>query len=501
MVPFASRWEVTSYLWSQGSFVEAGKVRPLTTDVASGASGELWVERIHPAVAPAQRMRVLRRWSLATRLMSRRWPRLVDMGEDAGRAWAVLEAPGQRPEGTFPNVRVEQGLKEVRGLALAMAEAEALLEASFCRPALAVRPAVLARSPTGRLMLHLAALDREPDEGFPTPVEWRLFTPEELLGHPATARTNAFVLGWLLCLVLTGRPPYEPTPAAGDQVALLTRESLGPLILGGRLRSLGLAEALKPAEAIIRRALSPMPGARFANSAAFAEAMAELTPMAEETWPPGPRLPVPALDWPVTEEQLPAALENELARKPDAIGDWLELAQRFDDAHGGRSTRAALLRAHHTVDSRTSSAREKAEARASLARLLEAPGVTPALASEKLGLGWQLGYVRMLAVRPEGELPPTAEAHVAALVGLLQHPSLRFVQLLSLNGSLPHAHRWVQALQRLPPPALRRVHITAVPASDPFAIDVAYRFPRWTWTWGKAKRGSLWTRLFSREPD
>ena len=254
--PFAARWEVTSHLQNHGSFVEAARVRPLATlDV----SGELWVERLLPTLTGDKKARVLRRWYLASRLTSTRWPQLVDMGEESGRHWAVVEAPGQRPEDTFPNPHVEQGLREVRALALAMAEAEAVLGESLIRAALAVRPSVLARSPAGRLMLQLAALDPEPDEGFATPSEWRLFTPEELLGHPATPRSNVFSLGWLLCLVLTGRGPYEAGPAGDGVSAQASREALLPLILGGRIRSLGFPDVVKGAEN--RRAPSPGAGA------------------------------------------------------------------------------------------------------------------------------------------------------------------------------------------------------------------------------------------------
>lgn len=497
--PFSARWEVTSHLQNHGSFVEVARVRPLA---ALDAPGELWVERLLPTLTPDKKARVLRRWYLASRLTSTRWPQLVDIGEESGQHWAVVEAPGQRPEATFPNPHVEQGLREVRALALAMAEAEAVLGEALVRAALAVRPSVLARSPAGRLMLQLAALDPEPDEGFATPSEWRLFTPEELLGHPATQRSNVFSLGWLLCLVLTGRGPYETGAATGDGVSAQTsREALLPLILGGRIRSLGFPDVVKGAEIIVRRALAPVPGARYASSAAFAEAMGELVPLSAEPRPSGRTVKVPAPQWSVADEQLPAALEATLLRRMEAPEEWLSLADRLDDAHGRHSERAALIRAHRRLDSPSASAAEKKATREALDSLLKTPGMTPELEGERLGLGWQLGYVRMLAVRPAGELPLAAEAHIAAVMRLLQHPSMRFLQLLSLNGPRAHAHRWVQALQRQPPPALKRVHLASVPQTDAYAIDLAYRVPRWTWTWGKAKRKSLWTRLFSLGSD
>jgi len=490
-VPFSARWEMTSHVWSQGSFVEAGRVRPLgVVDVP----GELWVERALPVLTASQKARVLRRWYLASRPTSTRWPQLVDIGEESGRPWAVVEAPGQRPEGTFPNI--DQGLEEVRAIALAMAEAEAVLGDTFVRPGLAVRPSVLGRSPTGRLMLQLAALDAEPDEGFATPAEWRLFTPEELLGHPATARSNVFTLGWLLCLVLTGRGPYEVGPSS-DGAPLKSREALQPLIFGGKLRTLGFPDGVKSAEVVARRALSPMPSARYPSSAAFAEALEELAPMTVEARPASKKVSVPGPLWSVADEHLPASLEASLMRRLDAPGEWLGLADALSDAQGQQSQRAALIRAHHTVDSPGTSPMAKRSAREVVETLLKVPGLTPELGSERLGLGWQLGYVRLLAARPSGELPVVAEDHIVALMRLLQHPSLRFVQLVSLNGPLSHAHRWVEALQRQPPPALKRVHITSVPQTDAYAIDLAYRVPRWIWTWGKAKRGSLWTRLFS----
>lgn len=496
-IPFATRWEVTSTWGGRGAFLEAARVRPAN---GSTPPAELWVERLLPGLADGPRQRVLRRWYLASRLTSVRWPRLLEVGEDDARPWAVLEGPAQAPWEALSSARPEQALREVRALALAVAEAETILEAACARTGLAVRPSVLGRTPGGRLMLHLAALDRTPEEGSPTPAEWRLVTPEALEGHPATARTNVFALGWILCLALTGRAPYEVSaePSGGQGGGELL-EALRPLVVGGRVRGLGLPGELRAAEPIIRRALSPKPQARYAGSAALAEALGELLPGASalDERSPGPTLVIPAPRWPVEDEQLPLALEARLLKQLDLPQSWLELADHLDDAQGVRSVRAALIRAHHVVDLPSATLHEKRDARQTLEALLKEPGVTPVLGTERLSLGWQLGYVRMLATRPAGALPPRAEAHLDALGALLQHPSLRFVQLISLNGPLDHARRWIEALQRHPPPGLRRVHLSAVPQTDSFAIDVAYRIPRWLWTWGKTRPPSLWTRLFS----
>jgi hypothetical protein len=488
-VPFAMRWEVSSFLWNHGSFVEAAKVRPLNREVEPG---DFWVERLHPDLKPALRDRVLRRWFLASQLSSPAWPTLVDAGDDGDRPWVVVEASGHRPDGTFPFADPQHALREVRGVAEAMAEAEGLVANACARPALAVRPALLSRTNNGRLMLQLAALDQVTDEGFPSSSALALFTPEELLGHPATARTNAFVLGWVLCLALTGRSPYD-TPSGLDGQAL--REALTPLVLGGRVRALALPEALKSAEVLIRRSLAPLPGSRPTSAAAFAEALSTLAP----SLTPRPRRagPVVVAEPPgdVAEEWLPVKVEQPLLQRPDDRDAWLALAQTLEEARPG-STRSALIRAQAALDAGVDGER-RVRAEREVQRTLALPGIFPLCRGERLELGWHCGYVRTVGATPD-ESSEVGEAKVQALVGLLQHPSLRFVRDLTLRGSKAHAQAWVEALARQPLPAMRSVSVEQVADTDPWAIEVAYRVPRFTWRWLRKPARGFFQRLFSR---
>ncbi len=484
------RWEVSSFLWNHGSFVEAARVKPLGRD----EPGDWWVERLHPDLTPAQRDRVQRRWHLASQLTASAWPMLVDAGDDGERPWVVVEASSHRADGTFPYADPVQGLREVRSVAQAMADAEQVLLAACTRPALAVRPWLLSRTTSGRLMLQLAALDQELDAGFPCPSALALYTPEEYLGHPATARTNAFVLGWLLCLALTGRSPYD-TPPGLDGQAL--RDGLRPLVLGGRVRALGLPESLRSAEVLIRRSLGPVPGSRPTSAAAFAEALSTIAPS------PLPRsrvMPLVPLDEPpgdVATEALPPKVEHGVLQRPDESETWLSLARALEEARPG-SVRSAFILAQAALEAGVEGER-KLRAEAEVQRALSTPGILPLLDGERLELQWRSGYVRALAVAPE-RAPEGGEDKVLSLVGLLQHPSLRFVRDLVLKGPRAHAQAWVEAIARQPLPVLRSVSVEQVPESDPWALDVAYKSPRFTWRWGKAaSSGSgLFRRLFSK---
>ncbi len=483
------RWEVSSFLWNHGSFVEAAKVKPLNREAESG---DWWVERLHPDLKPALRDRVLRRWFLASQLSSPAWPMVIDAGDDGDRPWVVVEASGHRADGTFPFADPLHALREVRAVAEAMAQAEALVGDACTRPALAVRPALLSRTPTGRLMLQLAALDQVVDEGFPASSALALFTPEELLGHPATARTNAFVLGWVLCLALTGRSPYD-TPVGLDGQAL--REALTPLVLAGRVRALNVPEAFRSAEVLIRRALAPLPGARPTSAAAFAEALSTIAPSIT----PRPRrpLPVSVTEPPgdVAEEWLPVKVEQPLLQRPDDRDAWLSLAQTLEEARPA-SIRSALIRAQAALEADVDGER-RVRAEREVQRALSSPGIVPLCPGERLELGWRSGYVRTLAAAPE---PGTdgGEAKVTALVGVLQHASLRFVRDLTLRGTKAHAQAWVEALSRQPVPALRSVTVEQVAETDPWAVEVAYRVPRFTWRWLRKPAPGLFRRLFSR---
>lgn len=466
-VPFAMRWEVSSLRSDHGSFVEAAKVKPLQ----SQSAGEWWVERPVADLKPAHLARVKRRWWLASQLTSLAWPALIDAGDEGDSPWAVVESPGRRTDGTFPFADPQLALKAMRGLALGVAEAETLLAHHCTSPHLSVRPAMLGCDDQGRLRFHLAALDPEPDFGFPsTPTTW-MWTAEELFGQPETARSNVFSLGWLLALMLTGRTPYGQYPAGSSEKT--ARDALRPLVAAGKV-TLALPEALKPVELVLRRALAFPPGQRFPHAAAFAEALAPMAPGSPKARAPEElrvKVEVPPLD--PRFELIPPALEARLLHATDDSPAWGDLAHALDVGH---SPRAKLIRGDES-------------ARGEL---------TPALEGEKLTLTWRHGYVHALTVEP-ARRAPEGEARVLELTALLQHPSLHFVGELTLAGPLAHAKLWLEVLRRFAPPALRRVTVAAIPASDPVAVDLAFRFPRWTWAWGQASSGSgLLRKLFGR---
>lgn len=479
------RWQTAGFPWPHGSFTEAVGVRALDRD----EPGDFWVERLHPDLKPEHRARVLRRWWLGTLLTQPAWPRVVDFGDDGDMPWAVLEAPGRRADGSFRYPDARLGLTEVRGLALAMAEAEALLLQHYQAPRLSVRPTVVARDARGRLRLQLAALDPSPDLGFPGLVETALFTPEELTGQPATARTNVFVLGWLTALALTGEWPYAAKlkDAGGGEKA--ARDLLAPLVLSGAVQ-LALPAGFQGLEGVLKRALAPLPALRFPDSAAFAEALKPMTQAARPAREPSVArvtIPAPAAD--VSEEGLPPKVEANLVAHVDAPAAWTALADALAEQ---KSPRARLIRAQQLLADAQASAEVKTKAQDEAQAVQALPGVTPTSPTETLRCEWKWGYVRVLEVTPTASKDvgaSEAEAVTLAAAALLQHPSLRFVQELQLSGKAGHAKAWMGALQRVAPPTLRRVVVAGVGARDPWAIETGFRFPKWTFRWGSDGAG------------
>jgi hypothetical protein len=41
---------------------------------------------------------------------------------------------------------------------------------------------------------------------------------------------------------------------------------------------------------------------------------------------------------------------------------------------------------------------------------------------------------------------------------------------------------------------LKRITTAAITATDAVAVDLAFRFPRWTWVWGTASSSSSFLR-------
>ncbi len=460
-IPFAAKWQVSSLRWTHGSFVEVAQVKPVQTM----AVGDFWVERPVVDLKPAHVERLRRRWWLASRLTSPAWPTVIDAGEDGGSPWAVIESPGRRTDGTYPFTDLQLAINATRGLALAVAEAESVLAAHFTSPHLSIRASSLGRDENGRLRFHLATLDPEPDAGILSTAATWMWTPEELLGQPETARGNVFALAWLATLMLTGRSPWG-APAEGS-TEKQRREALRPLILQNKF-ALSLPQPLKGLEPVLKRALSPNAGQRFPSAAAFAEALAPFAPGAPpQRSPSRVVLSVPTLE--PHFEHLSSEWETKLLNAPDDSPHWAEL-------------RAALARLH-SPRALVMGGDEGAKAT-----------VLPSLAGEKLELGWKHGYVRTMTVQPGPEKVAEGEARVLELTAFLQHPSFRFLNELHLAGPLAHAKCWLEVLPRYAPPGLKRITTAAITATDAVAVDLAFRFPRWTWVWGTASSSSSFLR-------
>jgi len=463
-IPFAAKWEVSSLRWTHGSFVEAAQVKPLQPM----AAGDFWVERPVADLKPAHLERLRRRWWLASRLTSPAWPTVIDAGDDGGSPWAVIESPGRRTDGTYPFADTQLAINAARGLALAVAEAETILAAHFTSPHLSVRASSLGRDENGRLRFHLATLDPEPDAGIPSTSATWMWTAEELLGQPETARSNVFALAWLATLMLTGRSPWG-APADGS-TEKQRRDAVRPLMLQNKF-ALSLPEPIKALEPVLKRALSPLPAQRFASAAAFAEALAPFAPGSPPHRPASQvELPVPTLD--PRFEHLPAQRETRLLNAPDDSPHWAELRAELEHFH---SPRALVMLGD-----------ERAKAT-----------VAPSLAGEKLELGWKHGYVRTMTVQPGPEKVAEGEARVLELTAFLQHPSFRFLNELHLAGPLAHAKLWLEVLPRYAPPGLKRITTASITATDAVAVDIAFRFPKWTWVWGTgSSSSSFFRRLF-----
>jgi fumarate reductase subunit C len=99
-----------------------------------------------------------------------------------------------------------------------------------------------------------------------------------------------------------------------------------------------------------------------------------------------------------------------------------------------------------------------------------------------------------MTVQPGPEKVAEGEARVVELTAFLQHPSFRFLNELHLAGPLAHAKCWLEVLPRYAPPGLKRITTAAITATDAVAVDLAFRFPRWTWVWGTASSSSSFLR-------
>ncbi|WP_212841892.1 serine/threonine-protein kinase [Catellatospora sp. IY07-71] len=101
--------------------------------------------------------------------------------------------------------------------------------------------------------------------------------PEQVLGHPATPRSDVYALGVVAYECLTGRRPFL---AENPFAAAMMRLSQPPPPLG--------PEVPAPVAALIERALAADPEARWASAAAFGAAIAQVAAALRGTVAPPP---------------------------------------------------------------------------------------------------------------------------------------------------------------------------------------------------------------------
>lgn len=135
-----------------------------------------------------------------------------------------------------------------------------------------VKPAnvFLSREPDGYLVVKLLdfgiALRREaPLDDGPVVGTLEYMAPEQALGEPLDGRADLWSVGALLFRGLTGRAPWPARTPAERAKSLEVAEAPSPRALR--------AELPADLDAVVRRALEPRPGRRWATAEAFAAAL------------------------------------------------------------------------------------------------------------------------------------------------------------------------------------------------------------------------------------
>lgn len=207
--------------------------------------------------------------------------RVLDVDVHAGRVFLVLENVAGRPLDEF--ARTEK--PDARRAAELVAGAAAGVGAAHARGIshLDLKPGNILVDPTGR--------PRVIDFGLARHAGWRSGSPLPALGGtpaylaPEQARgdadalgprTDVFGLGGVLYFLLTGAAPF----AAADGAAAADRAAAGDLDVRPLHRP-GVPPALR---AICRTALSPDPGARYANGAELAAALGRFAAPPARGW-------------------------------------------------------------------------------------------------------------------------------------------------------------------------------------------------------------------------
>src|SRR5438309_968585 len=194
---------------------------------------------------------------------------VFDEGRDGADAFMVMElVPGKTlreivaERGPLPPHEVSRLIRQVAG-ALDAAHAADVVHCD-------VKPANIIVDPEGVAKLTdfgiaRAARDRDEQELLGTA---RYIAPERVEGGPVTARTDVYGLGLVAYELLTGGPAFD----GGTSEELVRERLVGPPP-SLRLARVGIDDRL---DAIVGRALAPVPDRRYASAGAFARAVAEV---------------------------------------------------------------------------------------------------------------------------------------------------------------------------------------------------------------------------------
>ena len=248
-----------------GGFGRVYRVRDL------GLEREVAIKVLHPQLTadPGVMERFRREAMLAARLRHPNIVSIYDIQSRAGLQWYVMElVPGAnlaqivKKDGPFPLQKTTRVLFEALS-ALEHAHALGLVHRD-------IKPENMLLEPTGLLRITdfgLALALRGDRFGGATSRSGtpQFAAPEQLLGERVDPRTDLYSLGAVAYFALLGRAPFEgPTPEA--ILAMQTTDNI-PLLREAR------PDVSREIEDVLRRAVRGDPAQRYANAAAFREAL------------------------------------------------------------------------------------------------------------------------------------------------------------------------------------------------------------------------------------